>query len=650
MKWLGLAVTVLLLGAVVAGGRGPAPAPAATVPEWTAGTARLSAEEIAAAPARIDALVDAALAKAGIAAAPPLDDRAFLRRAALDLLGRLPTGEETAAYLLDQAPDRHQRMTARFLASPAHAQVRYLQLADLFRVQSQMQGRYPGHAYIAWLQQQALANRPWDALVRDLVTASGPAFARAQGASGYWLRDAGMPIDRVAHETQALLGTRVGCAQCHDHPYDSWTRQQYWQAAAFTAETKVDRRPANPGQTGPALRKVGEGLGPQERNILRQISFVTGTQVIPGRSGSVVLPADWSADDGPQKPGSRLAAATLWAAQPAAGDPRAAWAAWLTSPENPRFATVMAHRLWVRLMGYPIAPVDTWTDGTVPADPELLDLLSRLLVSTGFDLDRVEGALVRTRAYRRSAVAGDAATAGHRAGPLLRRLSAEQIWDSLVVLAVPDPDAGFPVDAAALWERQERYAGLDAAGIKAEVERLAARRERVKAIDGELAAARARKDRAAQRRLQEERTALQAEAEAMGARRPAARDAMVRAAVLPQPAPPGHALRVLGQSDRELIDNGSLGPSVPQALLMLNGVVEQQIANRPTSAILKHAAAAADADGRIERLWTGILGRLPSDDERTRARAHLDAAKGSATALGDLAWALITSTEFLFRP
>jgi hypothetical protein len=600
--------------------------------------------------ARIDALVDAALAKAGVKPAPPLDDHAFLRRAALDLLGRLPTGPEAAAYLLDQGPDRHRRMTDRLLASPAHAQVRYLQLADLFRVQSQMQGRYPGHSYIAWLQEQARTNRPWDALVRDLVTASGAAFARTGGASGYWLRDAGMPIDRVAHETQALLGTRVGCAQCHDHPYDTWTRKQYWQAAAFTADTKVDRRPANPGQSGPALRKLGEGLDPQERNLLRQISFITGTQVLPGKTGTIPLPTDWSEDDGPGKPGQRVPAATLWGTGGASGDPRAAWAAWLTAPDNPRFAAVMAHRLWVRLMGYPIAPVDTWTDGTVPADPELLDLLTRLFVSTGFDLDRVEGILVATRAYRRASVAGDPATAGHRAGPLLRRLSAEQIWDSLVALAVPEPDAGFPVEAGTLWERQERYATMDAEGIRAEVARLSARRDRMKAIDGELAAARQRKDRAAQRRLQEERSALQAEAETLGARRPGNRDALLRAAVLPQPAPPGHPLRILGQSDRELIDNGSLNPSVPQALLMLNGAVEQHIANRPTSAILAHAAGAADADGRIERLWVGILGRLPRDDERARARAHLADAKGSAAALGDLAWALITSTEFLFRP
>ena len=644
MRWiLCLAALLLSLSVSLLRDDSGTMAPAASGMAWKANPARLTQAELNASPAAIDALVLARLKQDGLTPAPPIDDETFLHRASLDLIGRIPNPEERAAFLALPAATRREAQVERLLRHPGHALHRLGFYGDLFRLQTRVQNRYTGHPFHEWLYEQAALNTPWDKLVTAMLTASGSVHAPGNGATGFWVRDTGMPLDRVSHEVQALLGTRVGCAQCHDHPYDSWTRQQFFSIAAHTAGSRVDaNRYGMSRALALDLRRAVDKETPQTRNVMRGLSLLLYTHVKPGAQPSLPLPDDYQYPDA--KPGTRIVAAPMWSEDPlpptAGGDPRIAWAAWITDDRNPRFAAVIANRLWKRLFGYALVePVDAWLDSTVPSDPPLMDLLTRIMISVDYDLDRFERILTRTQAWQRAAVNADTGTV-HRPGPLRRRLSAEQIWDSLVAMSQPRPEAaGLDEFTNRMREFAREYTDIEPLELLARARSIADRgtsmsRERTTAtparraeIDQEMA-----KVRLAEDLLRSTRRPDSASDE--------------RAAYQQQPAVPGHALRIFGQSDRELIDNGSTQPNVTQALAMINGPIERLVSGRKTSTLMQHLLAIPDPQQRIAAAWIAVLGRPPSTGERRRAEALL--AADAATGTGDVAWLVLASTEFLF--
>ena len=195
----------------------------------------LAAVDVTAEAAAIDALVAADLARHHQQPNPAIDDATFLRRIYLTAAGRIPTLEEAQAFLADHRADRRSQLIARLVGSPAWVDQEFSWWADFLRVESQPMKRLPGEPYVEWIKHALATNLPYDQLVRALLTASGPVIARGNGATGFYLRDAGMPLDNMSFTVQAFLGTRVACAQCHNHPFDTWTRLQYTQMAAYTA-------------------------------------------------------------------------------------------------------------------------------------------------------------------------------------------------------------------------------------------------------------------------------------------------------------------------------------------------------------------------------------------------------------------------------
>ena len=149
--------------------------------------------------------------------------------------------------------------------------------------------------------------------------------------------------DRIATTGQVWMGLTVGCAQCHDHPYDSWTRQQFFSIAAHTAGSRVDaNRYGMSRALALDLRRAVDKETPQTRNVMRGLSLLLYTHVKPGAQPSLPLPDDYQYPDA--KPGTRIVAAPMWSEDPlpptAGGDPRIAWAAWITDDRNPRFAAI----------------------------------------------------------------------------------------------------------------------------------------------------------------------------------------------------------------------------------------------------------------------------------------------------------------------
>ena len=383
-------------------------------------------------------------------------------------------------------------------------------------------------------------------------------------------------------------------------------------------------------------------------------------------TGTINLPSDYQYHDA--KPGSAAAAKPLFGVAPVAGDARASFAAWMTDANNPRFARVIANRMWLRVFGRPAQdPIDNLTGADAIAPTPLMAELTRLMVALDFDLVRFESVLLRTAAFARSATADEQATGA----PAIARLSAEQMWDSLLTLIDPDIDAQVGEQGAALYDFYTKHHDDDAETLTTLIKDLGATRAKQEALNAELEAlkpqlAAAKGDeaktlKAKQEDLRSQRDELAQRtdmARMVAPKRPKAESQpLLRAAELPQPAPPGHFLRVFGQSDRERIDGSSRAPTTPQALTLLNGFIDKEVLRERTP-LIQMALAAPDEGARIDLLYRAILTRLPTAEERALVTvAYTQAGTGAKSpkeaqvaGIRRIAWALLNSHAFRTLP
>ena len=287
---------------------------------------------------------------------------------------------------------------------------------------------------------------PYDEFVRQLITASG--YLWENGAVGFYVRDLGMPLDHMSNLTRIFLGTRIECAQCHDHPLEPITQKDFYQMAAFTFGVS---NLGKPGGYSPANVKqwpelkarlaamgsdkelddsVSATIAPLKRltaDTEMQLKFPETYPYDAALRGKTVEPRTLFGDEAVVTDGNR----------------RKAFAEWLTSPRNPRFAKNIANRLWKRVMGAGlIEPVDSLSALPNPEHAELMDFLTQTMIRLRFDERAFLAVLLNTRLYQSEAVreTPEPAAAFALLGPQLRRLSAEQIWDSHLVLLAQDID------------------------------------------------------------------------------------------------------------------------------------------------------------------------------------------------------------------
>jgi len=429
-----------------------------------------AAPDLKATAAKIDELVNAKLAKEKITPNKPASDEVFVRRVYLDVVGRIPNLQETTEFLKSSAPEKRSQLIDKLIASEGYVQNAFNYWADILRMKSNMIGggqSLPAYyGYSTWLKNSLRDNKPYDEMVREVVTADGKSYEN--GAIGFYIRDYNMPLDNMAVTTQIFLGTSMVCAQCHNHPFDKWTQMDYYQMAAHTYGMTASNGLTNPllsqaiygsgaaknksNRYGGAVSKfdLPEGverkdIGRAMTEILRPLRYNTVldqtdkktlalphdyqyTDAKPKQKVEPVIPASFSKDGKIVKEGQQ---------------PITSYAAWMTSKENPRFTTVIANRLWKKLMGQGlIEPVDEITDSTVPSNPQLMSFLEETMKASNYDMKAFLGAILNSQAYQREAYTKDVELGEvyNFPGPLLRRMSAEQIWDSMVALYKPSPD------------------------------------------------------------------------------------------------------------------------------------------------------------------------------------------------------------------
>lgn len=679
--------------------------------------------EIDVAVSRIDELVDLNLKELGLERNPAISDEVFVRRIYLDIVGRIPTYSELTEFLDSENEDKRALLIDRLLESEGYVSSFYNYWADILRVKSRGR-RTIMVSYQDWIKDSLRENLPYDQFVREMITSEG--YVWDDPAVGYYLRDAGMPLDNMSNTAQVFLGTRMQCAQCHDHPFDKWTQKEYYHMAAYTfglqsqlpygkvplsqdlqkIQRAIVQQSVKEGYTREEARKKAQPSGAQRRAVRDLILPMTAQAAEVDRE--LKLPDDFQYSNG--RPKQKVAPKTPFGEEAIVGkrdNTREVYANWLTSAENPRFSKVIANRLWKKVMGVGlIEPVDNLTDDTVASNPRLMNYLESVMVDGGFDMRHYLRVVLNTRTYQ-SEVSGGAPQADdtyHFQGPVLRRMTAEQLWDSILTLAVVDLDDRVGIEPQLrkaregeqqMQDRVERLENLDSVTVYGLAKHLAdlearfleyeknyrknlqnATTEKEKAeIRKEYRKTRSQKNQATEIMLANlngedtsgmTQTFYQMESGSMSPgyvasdnksveklkamrRDPRWRGVsvnMVRASEVVSPAPPGHFLRQFGQSDREIIESSTEEASITQALRLLNGEALNWLV-KPNSALSVELQKQSNGRKKMDVIFQSFYSRLPSAKERELVGAQFQSS-GNNRGYRQLLSALVNTQEFRF--
>jgi hypothetical protein len=562
---------------------------------------------------KIDSVLAAHWAKQGVKINPAADDNTLVRRLYIDIVGRIPTSRETEEFLQSKSPTKRQDLITKLMNSEGYVQNSFNYWADVLRAQSTggQIGAITGAAYTNFIKDSLRANKPYDQFVREMIEATGQAWDN--GAIGYYMRDRNMPLDNMATTTRIFLGTRIECAQCHNHPFDKWTQKQFYEMAAFTypvqtndyyggglgevremmrdkeqakraeifasataakaALEQADRDLRNLTRKPPVIDKKATPAQRKAITDARQSEIKAATAKVtalraaydkanqaatkkyeiarveygkesramdealrplrdPVRYTSVsfqgnrklTLPHDYKYDDA--KPKSVVAPATMMGhtalAQPGESQLET-YAKWMTSAQNPRFTTVIANRMWKRSFGLAlIEPLDEILDTSAPMVPELMKELEQLMIASKYDLRAFQAAIFNTKAYQAQVTREEvpAGIAYNFTGPILRRMSPEQMWDSFVALINPNPDmpneplreaaqyrilAGKKIgDATDAVNPEQLFANAQKTALK-----IKDQADRTRELTAKISAARDAKDDALVRALREEQRGVE---------------------------------------------------------------------------------------------------------------------------------------------
>lgn len=523
------------------------------------------------------------------------DDAAFLRRAYLDTIGVLPTAEEARAFLADTDAHKRAKLVEQLLERPEFVDFWTLQFGDLLQNRKERDHDVRGAKQVrqmhTWLRAQVAANRPWNELAKDVLTASGNSAEHP--AVGYFVVTVGerqAPESEVADSVaQAFLGTRIGCAKCHNHPLEKYTQDDYYHFVAFFSRVAMERKDSKEGMTELwIVDEHAKNLTRQMRERQKQLDDAKAknddakkieeltkqltdlekqktdhlkrpVQVRQPRTGQMMVaqPLDRSPVDLPPDV-----------------DPRSKLVEWMTRPDNDAFAGSMVNRLWKHFFSVGLVePVDDLRATNPPSNPELWKTLLGEFRQSNYNVKHVMKLILNSRAYQLASDTkpSNATETRFYSHYYARRLPAEVMLDAISQSTdVPDSFQGYPVG--------------------------------------------------------------------------------VRAVQLPGPQIDSYFLSLFGRSDRVTAcaceRNGDV--TLPQLLHLQNG---DSITNKLSDAqgrLHKWLESEPNSDKLIDNLFLSTFSRLPRDEERGAVKKALEGADRREV-FQDLFWALLNSKEFAFN-
>lgn len=327
------------------------------------------------------------------------DDK-FLRRVYIDIIGQVPTVEETRVFLNDTSPDKRERIVEQLLARPEYAEHWANKWADLLRPNPYHVGIKATRSYDLWIREAFRKNQPYDQFVRELLTAQGSTY---RNGNTVYFRDRREPDELTTITSQLFLGIRLECAKCHQHPFESYSQADYYSFAAYFS--RIGRK-----GTGISAPISGE----------EELIFTAAAGEVRHPVSGVVLPPRPLFGTAPEIPEK--------------GDPRVSLASWIASKDNPFFAQTMANRVWADLMGRGLVePVDDLRATNPASNPVLLAALGDDFRDHGFDIKHLIRRITSSSAYGLSSVPTDRNVADTRnfSRHYRQRLRGEVLLDSV---------------------------------------------------------------------------------------------------------------------------------------------------------------------------------------------------------------------------
>jgi len=358
----------------------------------------------------------------GIVPSEVCSDEMFIRRVALDLTGTLPSPDRVRAFLSDPDPKKREKLVDALLETPEYSYFFANRWADVLRVKrgNQAARAYGTFSFHGWIRDSIAQDKPYDQFAREILAAIGD---ETKAPPTVWYRDLQKPEQFVDDACQLFLGVRMACAQCHHHPYEKWSQDDYWGMAAFFG--MIGRK------TVPT-----PGVVVQNQQNAKQVIYNKGAgTVINKRTNSAAI---MKALDGPAielSPGE---------------DPRHRLVDWMVDPKNPFFARAVDNRYWAHFFGRGLVdPVDDMRVTNPPTNPELLDALAKDLVDHGFSLKHLIRSITLSRTYQLSPNPNEFNKHDKRSYARFypRRMTAEVLYDSVsLVTNSPATFPGLPQD------------------------------------------------------------------------------------------------------------------------------------------------------------------------------------------------------------
>ncbi|MCM8531130.1 MAG: DUF1549 and DUF1553 domain-containing protein, partial [Lentisphaeraceae bacterium] len=550
------------------------------------------------------------------------DDYSFVRRVYLDIIGRIPTYKELLAFKKD--PDRNKRtkLIDQLLNSEGYVSHNFNYWADTLRITHHVSTTMVKN-YITFIKDSLRTNKPYDQFTKELLTAKGDAHKPGNGATGYYLRDTGMPLDNLSNTMKVFLGTSMECAQCHDHPFDRWSQMDFYKLAAFSSGIEMEdniSRVNDPDHRQVSNERKKFKSNQSKNSAFREFVIAKYSSVDHMGTGVIRLPHDYNYDDA--KPFDAVFAKVPFGPDPklvfkknskdvarsnsktAIGpdiNTRETFANWVISPDNPMFTKTIVNRLWLKYMGGSLMgnPTELSLKGSGP-NPYLTAELVKVMKAVKYDLKEFQRIILRTETYQRSSSQVDLESSKKYVfhAPLLYRLSAEQIWDSLLSLTSENPDASLEkkpeyggyeylynlfakmkpneianyVEKSNYKNRRDIIEKTDAIADKMNLNNgfnqnssrttpiPNSNQERLKKLNNQLKKAQKEKDTKTAKKIKTQIALIrkkidtdsssQAGMSMVSNRRKNNKEDYSRASELPSPAPRGHFLRQFGQSDR----------------------------------------------------------------------------------------------------
>ena len=560
-----------------------------------------------------------------------INDELYVRRAYLQVAGRIPTLDEYLTFIKDTSNTKRHDLIDKLINSEDFVSHWYNYWADILRPTDRLTGvnYLVGEPYIEWIKQSIKENKRYDLFVSEMLTSTGTIYENP--ATGYFWKDRGMPLDNLAGTSEIFFGADISCAQCHNDPFQDWTQKEYYQFAAFFAQNQESRgtkeevdnvnnlrdyiismRKAHEEQLA-SESEVGELDEITKKIVVRgsenritQLLRASTINIQVDKNRKIKLPHDYAYDDA--KPNEQVEPAFLFgknAELQTPDDYRKDFISWGTSTENPLFARNAANRIWDNIFGFPvISPLNNIPYPMQIVDEQLMDVLEQIFKDVNYDFKQFVGILYKTNLFERYPYTEEITNDFKFQGPVLRRLSAEQIWDSVATLYLDD--INYFEDE--YFNYYNILMDVDVATVNIETA--------VKMYDDYNEIRRAKyKDGIKYKSL-----------------------IVTRASDITIPNATSSVLRELGQSERILIQDSTRDGSVTQVISLMNGPISEMISDEQSK--LSKIIKGKDKSEAIDIIYQSIVQRKPSLQERAIIESF---------DVKDIIWALINSHEFKFN-